>query len=50
MTGDGVLPLIRADAERAKLLLERLGRFFTHFGRLYVVAPAPDLDAVRSVL
>lgn len=47
---DAVLPLAARDAPRARILLRSLAAFFEPLGRLYVVAPDGEADAVRAEL
>ncbi len=44
MTIDAVLPLVRADFERARILFASLEKYFRVLGTLWVVTPAADVD------
>lgn len=50
MKVDAVLPLVRADVARARILLASLEKYFGILGTLWVVTPAADVDAVRRRL
>lgn len=47
MKMDAVLPLVRADYERAGILFASLDRYFDILGRLWVVVPDDDLEWMR---
>ena len=47
-TIDAVLPLVRDDLDRARILLASLDRYFSILGNLWIVTPDEDEDSVRA--